>query len=62
MIFKGVYKIYGSDPRQKQQSRYYKKNSRETGELHIDNMPDNKNGKFGDNFKGGEYIDYEEVK
>jgi len=32
------------------------------GKVHIVINKDSKNGKFGDSFKGGEYVDYEEVK
>jgi hypothetical protein len=31
------------------------------GEIHIDHIPDNQKGKYGKEFKGGEYVDYEEV-
>ena len=32
------------------------------GEVNIDYTPESKSGKFGEDFKGGEYVDYEEVK
>lgn len=32
------------------------------GRIKVDYTPENKKGKSSDNFKGGEYIDYEEVK
>ena len=32
------------------------------GEINIDYNPQHSDKKFGDDFKGGEYIDYEEVK
>ncbi|GEM_PF-2876371 len=50
----------GHDPQERK--KYYQKNYRKQGEIKIDKMPDNKDDKFGNNYKGGEYIDYEEVK
>lgn len=57
---KGVYKVFGQ-PQQREKSRRNHQ-TRNRGGVQIDHMPDNKGGKFGDNYKGGEYVDYEEVK
>jgi hypothetical protein len=32
------------------------------GEIRVDHHPDKKGGRFGSQFKGGEYVDYEELK
>lgn len=61
-VFKGIYRIYGTEPKGRSRGGYYQKHREKKGEIHIDNMPNKKGGKFGDDFKGGEYIDYEEVK
>jgi Domain of unknown function (DUF4834) len=48
------------DFQQKQQSSYSSSNKRE-GQIDVDFIPPKK-GKNSENFDGGEYVDYEEVK
>ncbi|MCU0470576.1 MAG: DUF4834 family protein [Arcicella sp.] len=48
-----------ADMRQSQKA--YQSQKRREGEIDIDYVP-KKNGKNSENFGGGEYVDYEEVK
>ncbi|MCH7409569.1 DUF4834 family protein [Belliella sp. DSM 111904] len=48
--------------RDQQQSHYHQNNTK-TGEVRVDHVPDNfKKNKHKDQIKGGEYVDFEEVK
>jgi hypothetical protein len=53
-----IARITGRHTPQKGQSTRTKRE----GEINIDYRPEDKNGKFGGDFEGGEYVDYEEVK
>ncbi len=59
-LFKGIYRVTGEP--QKNRSKYTERSRPKEGEITIDEMPGKKRGKGNGNFKGGEYIDYEEVK
>ena len=59
-VFKGIYRVTGEP--QKNKSKYYERNRPKEGEITIDEMPGDKKGKGNGHIKGGEYIDYEEVK
>ena len=61
LLFRGIYRMYGAHPNKRNKQNFTRKNSKKVGEINIDHMPDKK-GKFGNDFKGGDYIDYEEVK
>lgn len=62
-LMKGVYRVFGHSPQQRQKTWQNHNQTKKSGTIHIDHIPeDKKGGKFGDNFKGGEYVDYEEVK
>jgi len=52
-----ILRIMGGNPTPNNQQKYTKE-----GDVHVDYVPKDKKGKFGDDFKGGEYVDYEEVK
>jgi hypothetical protein len=45
----------------RQSQKAYQSQKRREGEIDIDYVP-KKNGKNSENFGGGEYVDYEEVK
>ena len=60
-IFKGIYKVTG-EPQNKNKGRFYHRNRSSEGEITIDQAPDEKDSKRKSTFKGGEYIDYEDVK
>lgn len=60
-FFKGIYRAAGREPGKKYDNNF-KNRSKKNGEINIDHVPDKKGGKFGNDFKGGDYVDYEEVK
>ncbi len=49
------------DFQQQQRAQYSPNNRKREGEIDVDYVP-TKKGKSTENFNGGEYIDYEEVK
>ncbi len=53
-----LFRIMGGTRPTSSNEKQYKRE----GEINIDYKPQNRNGKFGNDFKGGEYVDYEEVK
>lgn len=60
--FKMLYKAMGKDPssqRFNKQNQY--RNRAKKGNINIDHVPNKKGGKFGNDYKGGEYVDYEEL-
>lgn len=61
-LMRGVYKVFGPSAQQRQRARQANGHSKKYGGIQIDHIPNKKGGKFGDNYKGGEYVDYEEVK
>ena len=60
-LFNGIYRVTGN-PKSKTKNKFYTRNRNTEGEIKVDQMPNKKKGKFDNDFKGGEYIDYEEVK
>jgi len=54
-----VFRILGGQARQKQQQA---KGHKREGEINIEYIPNDKKGRGSSGQKGGEYIDYEEVK
>lgn len=57
-----IIKILSGKDRGKQQFTNNEANYRESDNVHIDYIPKSGNNKTKKEFKGGEYIDYEEVK
>ena len=57
-MFKSFYKFVGRD----QHGRKFSSQKPQEGEIKVEHKDSKKGGKFGDDFKGGDYIDYEEVK
>jgi hypothetical protein len=53
-----VYRLMGGKPPQQNPQQQYRKQ----GDINVDYSPKGKKDKFGNDFKGGEYVDYEEVK
>lgn len=60
LMLNGLFRFFGFNPRQRQQNAGTRQ--KKPGSVNIDYVPKNGKEKFGDNFKGGEYVDYEEVK
>jgi len=58
-LMRALYVALGQDPSQRNSHRKSKPNM--DGKVSIDYVPQNKKGGKSD-FKGGEYVDYEEVK
>lgn len=60
--FKLIYKAVGRDPSSHRfDRRQQRRDKTKKGEINIDHIPNKKGGKFGDDYKGGEYVDYEEL-
>lgn len=53
--------LFASQNQRYQSNDNYSEKKRKDGELRIDHVPDSKKKK-NQNFDGGEYVDYEEVK
>lgn len=51
-----LYRIMGGAPPQQYQQ------PRPKGDINVETPPKESKKKFGDDFKGGEYVDYEEIK
>ena len=59
-----IFRIFLGRTAKAAQDRQYQQNSRSKTTkdgIHINNVPDEKGKRSGGNFKGGEYVDYEEV-
>ena len=56
-----IFRILGGQAQQKQQRQTATQQKR-NGEINIDHVPENQKGKPSSGSKGGDYIDYEEVK
>ena len=54
--------LFGTSQQRTTQGNQYQAPPKNDGRIKVDYAPENKKGKSSDNFKGGEYIDYEEVK
>lgn len=57
-LMKVLYAVSGQDPKQRNFNNESKKKT--DGNVNIDYVPKDKKG--GNGYKGGEYVDYEEVK
>ncbi len=53
-----IIRLAGNQIKKKQ----YEPTQKREGEIHVNHKPESKGGKYGKDFKGGEYVDYEEVK
>jgi len=59
-----IFRLFlGRTAKAAQERQYQKNNSGRTTKdgIHIDHIPNQKNKRTGGNYKGGEYVDYEEV-
>jgi len=55
-IFGLIDRLTGKSPKQEQPRM------RKEGDVNIDYQPGKKSGRYGSDFKGGEYVDYEELQ
>jgi len=67
-IFRGVVRflsigLFGQAQQQQSNRQYQQQKRPSDGNVHVDYAPkQNSNKKSSENFKGGDYVDYEEVK
>lgn len=53
--------LSGSQQRTQQAQQQYYQQRQNEGKIHVDSTPKQKKPKSSDQFRGGEYVDYEEV-
>jgi len=60
-VINSVFRFVIGRPQNTQQGHASTSRGKRAGDINLEHMPDNSKGERKDRFKGGEYIDYEEV-